>query len=240
MSVSNPRTKIDGFSKRFLSSLKILFDILDERKTGYIDFSEIEGRWQDSGAEFLPSGVIDALRTLQTDNGKLTFDNLVSGFKIAVSKNKVNGSTLSTSDSTAASTKEKDFSPLNLSSQTTSAFYPVRTKQSPSSLFHQQNNSKRNADLPNERNVRPELNGKAGKFDIAGGNVQPLSGKRQNYAFESARSIPSGASYTREYHGDFFRPKEKWDRKPGDGRSSVATSSALEFMSKASQSVSVS
>ena len=50
-------------------------------------------------------------------------------------------------------------------------------------------------------------------------------------AVPSERSKQSNEYSTREYHGDFFRPKEKWDRKPGDGRSSVATSSALEYMS---------
>lgn len=52
----------DGLPKQFISSLKVLFDILDEGKCGYVKFSDIEARWHEEGVRGLPSGVTEALR----------------------------------------------------------------------------------------------------------------------------------------------------------------------------------
>ena len=80
----------DGLPRQFLSSLRILFDILDEKKCGYVRLQDIETRWHEEGVKGLPSGVTDALRKVAPQNGYLSFERFVSGLKLALltSKNK--------------------------------------------------------------------------------------------------------------------------------------------------------
>lgn len=84
---------IDGLPKQFLTSLRILFDILDEKKCGYVRLQDIETRWHEEGVQGLPSGVTDALRKVAPPNGYLSFERFVSGLKLALltSKTKVTG-----------------------------------------------------------------------------------------------------------------------------------------------------
>lgn len=74
----------DGLPKQFISSLKVLFDILDEGKCGYVKFSDIEARWHEEGVRGLPSGVTEALRKVTPTNGYLSFDRFVAGLKLAL------------------------------------------------------------------------------------------------------------------------------------------------------------
>lgn len=74
----------DGLPRQFLSSLRILFDILDEKKCGYVRLQDIETRWHDEGVKGLPSGVTDALRKVAPQNGYLSFERFVSGLKLAL------------------------------------------------------------------------------------------------------------------------------------------------------------
>ncbi|XP_062585534.1 suppressor APC domain-containing protein 2-like [Saccostrea cucullata] len=75
---------IEGLPKQFISSLKVLFDILDERNCGYVKFSDIEARWHEEGVRGLPSGVTEALRKVTPANGYLSFDRFVAGLKLAL------------------------------------------------------------------------------------------------------------------------------------------------------------
>ncbi|XP_048778401.1 suppressor APC domain-containing protein 2-like isoform X2 [Ostrea edulis] len=75
---------IDGLPKQFITSLKVLFDILDEGNRGYVKFSDIEARWHEEGVRGLPSGVTEALRKVTPSNGYLTFDRFVAGLKLAL------------------------------------------------------------------------------------------------------------------------------------------------------------
>lgn len=75
--------------KQFVASLKTLFDILDEGRTGFVRLGDIESRWQTDGPEeALPSGVIEALRKVTPSNGNLSFDRFVAGIKIALLRNR--------------------------------------------------------------------------------------------------------------------------------------------------------
>ena len=93
----------------------------------------------------------------------------------------------------------------SLGSDNTSAFHPVHGVKYGQNMHL---NARSNGHIPSTLSKTAMLHSKSD--DML--NVKP------NVGFQ-------------EYHGDFFRPKERWDRKPGDGRSSVATSSALEHMS---------
>ncbi|XP_069122428.1 suppressor APC domain-containing protein 2-like [Argopecten irradians] len=75
---------IEGLPKQFVKSLRVLFDILDEQRCGFVRFVDIESRWHEEGVQGLPSGVIEALRKVTPQNGYLSFDRFVAGLKLAM------------------------------------------------------------------------------------------------------------------------------------------------------------
>ncbi|XP_060581816.1 uncharacterized protein LOC132738350, partial [Ruditapes philippinarum] len=85
--VNGSSSSTDGLPKQFVTSLRILFDILDEERTGYVRLRDIESRWHEEGVSGLPSGVIDTLRKVAPRNGRLTFENFVTGLKLSLLKN---------------------------------------------------------------------------------------------------------------------------------------------------------
>ncbi|XP_016157867.1 PREDICTED: suppressor APC domain-containing protein 2 [Ficedula albicollis] len=52
----------EGLPRVFLQSLRTLFDILDDRRRGYVHLREIESRWRGAEAQELPAGVMEGLR----------------------------------------------------------------------------------------------------------------------------------------------------------------------------------
>ena len=84
---------MDALPKQFLSSLRILFDILDENRTGLIRLQDIESRWSDDGVRGLPPGVVDGLRKVTPPNGLLSFDRFVAGLKLVLVKRRDSTST---------------------------------------------------------------------------------------------------------------------------------------------------
>ncbi|GFS21833.1 suppressor APC domain-containing protein 2-like [Elysia marginata] len=77
---------METLPKQFLSSLRILFDILDENRTGLIRLQDIESRWSDDGVRGLPPGVVEGLRKVTPPNGLLSFDRFVAGLKLVLVK----------------------------------------------------------------------------------------------------------------------------------------------------------
>ena len=88
MSTQQPKSTLDGMPKQFVSSLKVLFDILDEEKSGLVRLADIESRWKDGEVSGLPNGVVEALKKVTPASGKLTFERFVAGLKIALLRNK--------------------------------------------------------------------------------------------------------------------------------------------------------
>ncbi|KAL0280355.1 UNVERIFIED_CONTAM: hypothetical protein PYX00_001669 [Menopon gallinae] len=88
--MSQPQsTTLDGLPKRFVLAMRKLFDILDDKKTGYVKFSDIEQWWQDDGTKGLPKGVIDSLHKVTPQNGLLSFERFCAGLKICLLRNQV-------------------------------------------------------------------------------------------------------------------------------------------------------
>lgn len=83
-------TTLDGLPKQFVSSMRTLFDIMDDKKTGYVKFSEIERRWHENGTKGLPSGVLESLRKVTPTNGMLSFERFCAGLKICLLRHKAN------------------------------------------------------------------------------------------------------------------------------------------------------
>ena len=99
---------MEPLPKQFLSSLRILFDILDENRTGFIRLQDIESRWSDDGVRGLPPGVVEGLRKVTPPNGLLSFDRFVAGLKLVLVKRK-DSSSLDTRK--PLSSKENQFVP---------------------------------------------------------------------------------------------------------------------------------
>ena len=81
----------------FVTAMRSLFDVLDPGKSGFIRFTDIELRWDESSIRdlpCLPGDVLNSLRKVQTQSGLLSFDRFVAGLQIALlrdrSSNKTN------------------------------------------------------------------------------------------------------------------------------------------------------
>ena len=72
-----------GLPEQFLVSMRNLFDILDEKNTGLVSLSEIEGRWRDEAVPNLP-GVLDSLRSITPADEMLNYETFVWGIKLAL------------------------------------------------------------------------------------------------------------------------------------------------------------
>ncbi|KAM8995864.1 suppressor APC domain-containing protein 2 isoform 2-T2 [Ara ararauna] len=71
----------EGLPRAFLQSLRTLFDILDDRRRGYVHLREIESRWRGAEARELPAGVMEGLRRAAPASGYLTFERFVLGLR---------------------------------------------------------------------------------------------------------------------------------------------------------------
>lgn len=80
---------LEGLPKQFITAMRTLFDIMDDKHTGYVDIADIENRWQEDDAKGLPKGVIDSLRKVTPTNGMLTFERFCSGLKMCLIRNQV-------------------------------------------------------------------------------------------------------------------------------------------------------
>lgn len=74
----------EGLPRVFLQSLRTLFDILDDRRRGYVHLREIESRWRGAEAQELPAGVMEGLRQAAPASGYLTFERFILGLRAAL------------------------------------------------------------------------------------------------------------------------------------------------------------
>ena len=79
---SPSKTSIESLPKQFVESMRVLFNILDEKKTGLISIQDIQMRWQDGKVLDLPSGVLSALMKVTPSNGYINFDRFVAGLQV--------------------------------------------------------------------------------------------------------------------------------------------------------------
>ncbi|KAK1333940.1 hypothetical protein QTO34_004938 [Cnephaeus nilssonii] len=74
----------EGLPRAFLQSLRTLFDILDDRRRGYVHLREIESRWRGADTRELPRGVLEGLRQVAPASGYLTFERFVAGLRASL------------------------------------------------------------------------------------------------------------------------------------------------------------
>lgn len=87
---SHTASLLENLPKKFVSSMRTLFDIMDDKRTGFVRLVDIEARWQDDGSKGLPHGVIDCLRRVTPVSGMLSFERFCAGLKICLLRNQAN------------------------------------------------------------------------------------------------------------------------------------------------------
>lgn len=87
-----PSRNMESLPKQFVSAMRTLFDIMDDKHTGYVKLTDIENRWRDDRTRGLPRGVIESLQKVASHEGLLTFDRFCTGLKICLLRNQVESS----------------------------------------------------------------------------------------------------------------------------------------------------
>uniref|UniRef100_A0A2A4J6W0 Suppressor APC domain-containing protein n=1 Tax=Heliothis virescens TaxID=7102 RepID=A0A2A4J6W0_HELVI len=80
---------MESLPKQFVSAMRTLFDIMDDKHTGYVKLTDIENRWRDDRTRGLPRGVIESLQKVASHDGLLTFERFCTGLKICLLRNQV-------------------------------------------------------------------------------------------------------------------------------------------------------
>lgn len=106
---------MESLPKQFVSAMRTLFDIMDDKRTGYVRLTDIENRWRDDRTKGLPRGVIESLQKVASHDGLLTFDRFCAGLKICLLRNQVE------TTSNKVITLNEDMHPTGLHSQTINA-----------------------------------------------------------------------------------------------------------------------
>nr|CAG4637145.1 EOG090X08VB [Ceriodaphnia reticulata]SVE73033.1 EOG090X08VB [Ceriodaphnia reticulata] len=75
---------LEGLPKQFVTSMKTLFEIMDDRNSGYVKLTDLENFWSEEGLAGLPKGVIESLRKVTPTSGLLSFERFCAGLKICL------------------------------------------------------------------------------------------------------------------------------------------------------------
>lgn len=81
--------KMESLPTQFVGAMRTLFDIMDDKRTGYVKLTDIENRWRDDRTKGLPRGVIESLQKVASHDGLLTFERFCAGLKICLLRNQV-------------------------------------------------------------------------------------------------------------------------------------------------------
>nr|CAG4649468.1 EOG090X08VB [Scapholeberis mucronata]SVE93714.1 EOG090X08VB [Scapholeberis mucronata] len=75
---------LEGLPKQFVTAMKTLFEIMDDKNSGFVKLTDLESFWSDEGLSGLPKGVIESLRKVTPPNGLLSFERFCAGLKICL------------------------------------------------------------------------------------------------------------------------------------------------------------
>nr|SVE89358.1 EOG090X08VB [Daphnia sinensis] len=75
---------LEGLPKQFVASMKTLFDVMDDKNSGYVKLTDLENFWSEEGLSGLPIGVIESLRKVTPASGLLSFERFCAGLKICL------------------------------------------------------------------------------------------------------------------------------------------------------------
>jgi len=82
----------ENLSSMFIAYVKVLFDILDKDRSGFVKLSDIECHWEGSECLIPRNIVIQSLTQVATPDGRLSFETFISGLGRALTSWKSNGS----------------------------------------------------------------------------------------------------------------------------------------------------
>lgn len=211
--MSHTRSTLDGLPKHFVSSLRVLFDILDEDKSGYIKYSVIASHWEKEPVPGVPPDVAEALKKVTLSNGLLTFERFVAGIKIALLRNQKEPKTTHP-QSKASKGLSSSSQPDLIADQCTHKSQPPATqyKQPPTEV------TGRTKSLPHLGwESEPETAAATGTRPEEGYNWrQPQN--RSDHRTSNANTTGVNSVVQRQQYND---------RRPGDGRSSISSAAAL-------------
>ncbi|XP_071152435.1 suppressor APC domain-containing protein 2-like [Mytilus edulis] len=218
----------DGLPRQFLSSLRTLFDILDEKKCGYVRLQDIETRWHEEGVKGLPSGVTDALRKVVPPNGYLSFERFVSGLKLALltSKTKPNSNPVNEKENIDHKDNQRNKLPSQGPSNSNLQYRQRHTRQklTSTSLSPDPLNSKNNYDETTNPNVLQNLSNQRPQNINPTATVPPnnVHGHIPTQAWKnpSNREQKSEKSYRREGYPQ-SAPPPRPDRSPQKSQSEL-------------------
>lgn len=131
-SAAEPPSATDMMPAQFVAAMRTLFDIMDDRGTGYVRLSDIERRWPTDGtAPGLPHGVIDSLRRVTPASGQLSFERFCGGLKMSLMQRN-----RKLADATANNTSPMAEPKQRTSSTTAGAAAAAKKPQQPAALRH--------------------------------------------------------------------------------------------------------
>ena len=208
--MSQQRSTLDGLPKEFVKSLRVLFDILDDSKTGYVKLTDLAAYWDTKGVSGLPPGIMEALKKVTPSSGQLSFERFVAGLKIALLRMKSEKSVPQDHKPRPHSVSQPDLIPSQSS---------VDAHTLPPSYSSRASSSQIN--IANRTKSMPRLGWEADQPEPELTNVvrpEPQYPWYQPTSWKSQQQETMKGTNNSQYYND---------RRPGDGRSSISTAAAL-------------
>uniref|UniRef100_A0A1I8A9V4 EF-hand domain-containing protein n=1 Tax=Steinernema glaseri TaxID=37863 RepID=A0A1I8A9V4_9BILA len=78
----------------FVDSLKVLFDVVDADRKGYVTYEQICAQWRQLPTSQLPGNFLECLGRIAPPSGKLTFERFLAGIRLALVEKRQGGSNL--------------------------------------------------------------------------------------------------------------------------------------------------
>ena len=212
---------LGGFPTSFLSSLRVLFDILDDHDSGYVKLADIEERWRDDGSvDSLPPGVTTALRKVAPPDGKLTFERFVAGLKLALLQGGTAPEQKINSEVEPNPNRHKTSPPSLTAKQRAFAFSTAQIGGKASYLQNELGGSARAPRSGSNSDLRyNQTNHPAGRSSRIPSETDLLTKWQQR-----PQSKTKGVDQERQRSSN----KQSDYRRPGDGKSSTSSCSALD------------
>lgn len=257
--IHSNHTNMDSLPKQFVSAMRTLFDIMDDKQTGYVKLTDIENRWRDDRTKGLPRGVIESLQKVASHDGLLTFESFCTGLKICLLRNQVQNA------SGKVSTMNEDIEKSGINSQINVQIH--RPPSAPLIDIENNHNRERNWNIvrntgnsthratsmpqliEDKDNSLPELlqNGKVNSINkheshrtygppkpprLEKNAIDRKENSRNTYKAEETAMESDDIAVTKLDFEDISRTIEGQDRGLGDGRSATGTHSNLRKTSR--------
>uniref|UniRef100_A0A914VX70 EF-hand domain-containing protein n=1 Tax=Plectus sambesii TaxID=2011161 RepID=A0A914VX70_9BILA len=88
--MNSSRSSMGALPAHFVDAMRVLFDIMDTDRTGYIRFDDLARKWKHlpPAAPNVPPGFLNCLHKVTPPNGMLTFERFCAGLRLALAENR--------------------------------------------------------------------------------------------------------------------------------------------------------